>query len=196
MKTEIAMPLFTGFYYSIFCQYETWYESEFDHLTQDQGETDDEAREILDACDTRPAELAVSQDLAYTFLTIWNDNFPDCQIELKFVSLESPHSYNFATDEIIVQVEYDEKELEKLSHEIDFETYIKDNFTSYDGFFSYYSNDSEEWRKKAFIEWDEVEIASVFEAACKALELDSYTLYEKSNIFEEFINNVGYETAK
>jgi hypothetical protein len=50
-------------------------------------------------------------------------------------------------------------------HITDFEKYIKENYTSYDGFMSYYSNDISDWLKN---EYNDHEIGSMLEFALRS----------------------------
>ena len=69
---------------------------------------------------------------------------------VKFNKLESPREYNFTNDSIHCEIkpkikairEYIESNFDKWSK------YLKDNYTSYDGFYSHHSNSSEsdEWQ--------------------------------------------------
>ena len=63
--------------------------------------------------------------------------------DLDFVGIDSPRYYNFTTDKIILDVEVDLKKLEDFcftDNGDDFNKYLEDNFTSYDGFHSFVKN--------------------------------------------------------
>ena len=64
-----------------------------------------------------------------------------------FEKLTSPKYYNFRNDSIDVEVEVDILKLIDLCEEQheEFEEYLKDHYTSYDGFSSHYSNDANDW---------------------------------------------------
>ena len=66
---------------------------------------------------------------------------------IKFECVRSPREYNFATDAIDVIIEVDRHKLIRLINEnnSDWEDYLKDNYTSYDGFMSYHGNTVAEW---------------------------------------------------
>ena len=60
--------------------------------------------------------------------------------DLDFVGIDSPQYYNYRTDRIILDVEVDLKKLEDFcfkDNADDFNKYLEDNFTSYDGFHSF-----------------------------------------------------------
>lgn len=63
--------------------------------------------------------------------------------DLDFVGIDSPQYYNYRTDRIILDVEVDLKKLEDFcfkDNADDFNKYLEDNFTSYDGFHSFVKN--------------------------------------------------------
>ncbi len=72
----------------------------------------------------------------------------------EFENLVSPKYYNFSNDSIDVIFEVDIKSLiEKCQQELEeFEEYIKQCYTSYDGFSSHYSNDPANWLSGEYIE--------------------------------------------
>lgn len=63
--------------------------------------------------------------------------------DLDFVGVDSPQYYNYRTDRIVLDVEVDLKKLEDFcftDNGDDFNKYLEDNFTSYDGFHSFVKN--------------------------------------------------------
>ena len=193
MTTQTLLPLFCGFYNTLFDCHESWYDQEFDYLTEEQGMTNEAAEEKLLNCDTRPARLAVSQDLVDAFEEVWNENF-EVKIKTKFESLDSPREYNFTNDKITLEVEFDRQEMVKLINDNleHIEKFIIKHFTDRSGFISYYDNDINEWTLDNLEELDSVEIWSILSAICERHDLDPLTLYYASNIHEEFSNNVEY----
>ena len=68
----------------------------------------------------------------------------------EFEKLSSPREYNFSNDAIHVEIILTPKNQKKIreylaAHKADFEKYLMDHYTSYDGFFSSYSNDVDVW---------------------------------------------------
>ena len=66
--------------------------------------------------------------------------------KVKFQSLWSPTSNNYSTDQIKVVYTLKPENVENIrkyvtEHEPAFAAYLKENFTSYDGFISFYPND-------------------------------------------------------
>ncbi|WP_297095586.1 hypothetical protein [uncultured Draconibacterium sp.] len=72
-------------------------------------------------------------------------------IEIDFQSLQSPRFYNFSTDSINCEVKLLNEDLQKIREIIynnrsEFESWIKDHFSSCDGFISFFSNDFNVWK--------------------------------------------------
>lgn len=69
--------------------------------------------------------------------------------KIEFVKLDSPPYYNFRTDRLVLNVEYNEEELFSYLKENkdDFHAYLKANWTSYDGFVSFVANSYDEFMK-------------------------------------------------
>lgn len=86
-------------------------------------------------------------ELASEFLDgkIENDN--GIEVTIKCKEIYSPKYYNFSTDEIVIDVTFNKTKIlqvAKKEREI-FNQFLKDNYTSYDGFNSFTSNNYDEW---------------------------------------------------
>ena len=95
-----------------------------------------------------------------------------------FEGLYSPREYNFSTDEIQVIYEISEDNKKKilefiLDNLVDFEQYIKENFTNRSGFSSFYSNDFHEWLNN-FKQWDFKDIETQFSVYLEFIMAYSY----------------------
>ena len=91
-----------------------------------------------------------------------NHVLEDTGIELVFESMRSPREYNFTTDRLFVILRPEHIPL--LRAKVDEERFakvIRDNFTSRDGFISFYSNDITDWREKPLGEWDHNELGTL-----------------------------------
>ena len=196
MKTtqETVLPLFTGFYGTVFDLYEDWYECEHDHLVNHEGMSEGEAGNKLDACDIRPAHLAVAQGLADGFESLFNSHF-DTKIKITFDSLDSPREYNFANDRIFCNIEYDKREIVKLVNDNrqEFSEFLKEHFTSCDGFSSHYSNDIDEWDIEEMQDFCANETWTIFQFLCEHECLTSMDLFYECNLMEDFMDGVDYE---
>lgn len=75
---------------------------------------------------------------------------------LKFVCVHSPRFYNFETDKLEIEVDFDEKKLEEYclkQKREEFQTYLNDNFTSYSGFISFVPTNIPEFLESEY-KWD------------------------------------------
>lgn len=98
-------------------------------------------------------------ELASEFLDGKIDNDNGVEITIKCKEIYSPKEYNFATDEIVMDVTYSKMrilQVVKKDHE-NFNQFLKDNYTSYDGFMSFTSNNFDDW----LVDFEENEIRSV-----------------------------------
>jgi hypothetical protein len=86
-------------------------------------------------------------------------------LELKFESLTHPREYNFETDKLYVHIPLEQvKTLLERVRDTTLQATIEDRFTSRSGFFSFYSNDIEDWLAKPLQEWDHNEVGTLLHA--------------------------------
>ena len=76
---------------------------------------------------------------------LWDNLYQDTNIikDIRYVGMSSPQYYNYTTDKLNLDVDVDVEALEDYCfHDKmnDFNQYLKDNFTSYDGFWSFIDN--------------------------------------------------------
>lgn len=130
------------------------------------------------------------QELAADFLTYEIDeNF----ITIQAGELYSPKYYNFDTDNIELTVEFDKfKLLDAIKKDVNaFDTFLKENYSSYDGFCSFTANNFDEW----YIDYkDEKEtaIGALLTYLFKDSEYqESFNLYVYENIgfYSDFYTN-------
>ena len=86
----------------------------------------------------------------------------------------SPKYYNFETDQIDLEVEYNTEEVLKYAREnmVEFDTFLKENYSSYDGFSSSTANNYSEWVED-FAEENDQSIGAVLTFIFKD-ELEEY----------------------
>jgi hypothetical protein len=115
--------------------------------------------------------------------------------KVEFQMISSPKEYNFANDSINVKITLSDDNIGEIkdyisSHSSEFEIYIRDNYTSRSGFFSYYSNKSEEW----LIDFEKTlenkhQLGSLLDFICWSSDVNEYDLLEYcSGIQLEVIN--------
>lgn len=145
-KIETYLPVFNGFYETLFTP--DGEESEIEDING--------ARELRDLpeidysdCEWDYEEYneRVSQKCTEVIERELIDLFPSIT-NIEYQELVSPKYYNFKTDSINIEIEI--KDLNEIiaylqDNEEEFAEYIKDKYTSRDGFISSYSNDSIDW---------------------------------------------------
>jgi hypothetical protein len=139
MKLETVVPFFPGFY-----------ESELDWMIDNEIEMEmEEPGESWEQVDARTDYRKAMVEISKQWLNRFN---AETGYNLEFGNLESPREYNFTTDKVLAYISLEEVE---KAREIcgknlnEFDEFLQENFTSYDGFISFYSNDfeSEDWNK-------------------------------------------------
>lgn len=141
-RIKIEIP-FAGFYESV-------HDSEIDYAFESDLES--YGVQVGDLWDTiMDADVdwkAIRQEYASRFAVVFGKEF---DLDIKFDEMTSPMFYNFESDRIFATIPADQinkirKEVESSSR---WRETVKDRFTSYDGFASFYSNsiDDEVWTR-------------------------------------------------
>lgn len=113
---------------------------------------------------------------------------------LEFKEVISPKEYNFTTDRLLAAINYSEL---TILHDIAFKErlhgfseYLKDRFTSYDGFYSYYPSDVRSWIDHSLREWDHNQTGALLDfLVSKELNTDTHDL---ALIFHEYYDLQNY----
>lgn len=135
IKIESYLPIFNGFYNTLFEANEEMYiEDPYDYDDYDFNYKKynlDVAKACVEAIETELNNL-------------------DLDITVKFQALDSPREYNFRNDRIDVVYTLGANSLNEihsylLENKDAFSEYVKDNYTSRSGFISFHSNQSDEW---------------------------------------------------
>lgn len=129
------LPVFTGFYGTIF-------EADEEPMIED-GYTYDNYK-----WDYKGYNEAIGKRCTNTVSEWLKES--GFQMVLKFDGIYSPREYNFTNDSINVDYVVSDYCLAKIraflhSNKPMFEKYLKDNFSSRSGFYSFYSNEMNEW---------------------------------------------------
>ena len=133
------------------------------------------------------------QDLAADFLTYEIDDNTGNEIKIEAGELYSPKYYNFDNDNIELTVEFDKfKLLDAIKKDVNaFDIFLKENYSSYDGFCSFTANNFDEW----YIDYkDEKEtaIGALLTYLFKDTDYkESFNLYVYENIgfYSDFYTN-------
>ena len=155
-KFATVLPVFTGFYNTIFelCTYASFLENEIEAM--EEGQTKKELEKELDTLDYRQDYEKTAQRIFEAFTENFEINFIK---KWEYEKLNSPREYNYRNDSIYCQIEVDIEEMKKWYKSIKltkkFDSFLKENFTSYDGFSSSFDNfvydsfgrRSEDWKE-------------------------------------------------
>ena len=181
-KLEIIIP-FAGFYNS---EHDYNLDNGFNYLfSDDRGDVIESIRDkAFDRVPWSDIHIEYSKD----YLEAFAENFEIGSLEFK--SLISPKYYNYSTDRILALIDY--KDLQKISANItdsDLEKSIKENFTSYDGFISHYSNDLDDWRLKDLEDYDHNESGLLLSIYCN--KLDDNWHFDPCDSCINYFNNIN-----
>ena len=153
MKTKTYLPLFSGFYDS------HWDEPCFD------GEED-----IFDLPEGSYFEEFVNWEDYHNHIAKEMCNevqylLSDFVSSIEFEKVNSPKYYNFENDSIHCEITFNKSKVKQyLKDNFDsFSAYIRERYTSRDGFISFHSNDASEWMKN----WDEHKVGSILQFICE-----------------------------
>ena len=140
-QLEINFPLFEGFYNSYLDLSENIEVGEGEEFCMDEKQ--------FDEIDWKSTNNNVSKFYLEYIKDELKDFFNEIGIiNLDFVKVDSPKYYNYSTDKLVCNIQIDKNvfvhELRKYNFDI-WEQFLKDNFTSCDGFISFYPNTTIEW---------------------------------------------------
>lgn len=126
--TNLSTQIFEGFYESNLYNSDCPLLTDFEKFTNRVGE--------------------YATDIMYESLPI-----PDFTLikKMDFVGIVSPKFYNFDTDRLMTEITYDDDALASYCFEHnrnEFEIYLRQNFTSYDGFHSFIANNIHDFKEQ------------------------------------------------
>lgn len=114
-----------------------------------------------------------------------------------FEEMTSPREYNFETDRVFITVPLATvKKLyaaSKKDKHVELAKEIKKRCTSYDGFYSFYSNNLDDWLVKGFLAWDHNEMKILLQAVLNIHDSEAdFNVYE---LLESWCSNGGLSNA-
>ena len=177
---EIDLPGFSGFY-----------ESVYSHIVDDFIESDIEDGILTDddSVDYKTTYENIAKLYAEKFIEVNEDILNDAGVTLKYKKVFSPREYNYFTDTIVCDAQFDkDKFIEYVKKNIDHDKlkdYAHDKFTSRSGFISFYSNNPKVWMEEYLYKIDEDNI--VFQVFLHLLTFENDWAVEEevlSNIYE------------
>lgn len=154
-KIESWLPLFPGYYETIFdntaegMEY-IFTQEELDFIEENADEYTGASELAMEMIDWGKCEELKSERIAYAVGDLLKGE--NLISDIEYDSTYSPKEYNFRTDSINVTYVFTEDNRQEIIDIIlgywgEWEQYIKDKFTSRDGFISFHSNDAndENW---------------------------------------------------
>lgn len=189
ISTETWLPVFKGFYGNIW-ETLTDIDNELDYYNDPENRdpklpslTFDNLQVDYKAANKEIAEMIynqVSGELERLGLIFSSE----------FQSLQSPREYNFRNDSINVKFEFSDENVLKIADYIvanlpEWDKYLKDRFTSYDGFASFYDNfaTSPQWTNTNEVLEDETKCGHILNFI---LENEGYT---EDEAFDRIVGN-------
>jgi hypothetical protein len=189
MKTSISnqsvLPAFKGFYGTFFDP--DYIQEQTDFLFDDEqlNEIDLNDGESIEAYKKMVGEKS-------TEIVEYNVNkFLDTKFKFTFQEIWSPKEYNFSNDKIHIQIDFTKNDFDTLIEYVQknmtqFKEFLKDNFTSRSGFFSFHSNDVDVWLKEyiptILINEESEYLGFLLEFVCQNENYDDGNLYDDMNI--------------
>lgn len=158
MKINIELPFFPGFYESDLENSDTSYWAIKEELDYYRNECDTPCKELTeDDFEFRYGDY--EKDVRENWAAAWKENAPEIVLSMENVTMWSPRYYNFDHDRLYADIELADNWQSKMRHFMT-ENYdwlkdrIYEDWTSYDGFMSFMSNDIDEWGDYLFKQLD------------------------------------------
>jgi hypothetical protein len=175
MKTQTWLPVFPGFYGTIFEGDET---NEIDYINE-QRETNKLNPIEFDQIDFdyESREIEISKECC---------NFIESELSefvrsVKYENTTYPKEYNFTNNSINCEIDIKVNEVKRFvkANFKFWQQYLKDNYTSYDGFWSHHSNNAfdNEWNLSKALK-DSHNAGAILQFICMVNEITSYDMYD------------------
>jgi hypothetical protein len=194
MKIKTYLPIFSGFYSSI------W---EIDYSYIEQFIQDERNQKGIysnyNVNDIRINNEQYKNDIVELFCQSLSDIMSDFINGIELERIISPKSYNFSNDsaDVIIDIKTDEIKSFIYLHKEKFCEFLKKRYTSYDGFISHYKNDFESWENdtKGFSDFsiNGHILGSILDFIANEINVNEMAIYE--NISEnlyilEYVENL------
>jgi hypothetical protein len=160
MKTKTYLPLFSGFYNSHWDDIDFDGEEEYFNIPED--------KDFWEFVDWDKYHNHIAKEMCNEVQYLLSDFVSD----IEFEKIVSPKYYNFSDDSINCEITFDEEKVTDylINNFEEFSKYIRDNYTSRDGFISSYENNASEWLH----EWqdDSHKVGSVLQFICENEQME------------------------
>lgn len=190
MKISSFLPVFNGFYNTIWS-----YDNNIINYIND-NRRDENLKDInfdhLDI-DYKNYEIKLSKKLC----EVIKNKLSDFVENIIYENIYSPKEYNFSTDSIncIIIPKIDNIKKFIYEHKEDYIIYLKERYTSCDGFISHYSNDFDTWEfdtnNFTKLDIDSHCLGSILQFISEFLEIDNLSIFYAMEIdYFNYINNI------
>lgn len=162
MKISIELPFFPGLYESALYNSDTAYwaiKEELEYYYQQDLLPEHPEYEHLTEDDLDFNFEDYSKDVVAGFVEVWGNHAPDIVESVEFDTMISPKYYNFSTDRLFAFVElkdgWEEDVRTFMAENADWlRKRVKEDWTSYDGFDSYMSNNFDDTSRDEDVDED------------------------------------------
>lgn len=178
MKTKTYLPLFSGFYGSIWSEPCFDGEEEYYNIPKDMS--------FDDFVDWK----SYYNDIAKKYCAYVESHLDEFVNEIKYEGIESPKYYNFSNDSINCEIDFNKEAIESyiIKNSTAFSKYIKDRYTSRDGFISFYENDALQWTEGWEEDWHKV--GSILDFICINEEIEEPYFFEDMHISMYYTDDI------
>jgi len=191
MKYKTYLPIFNGFYNTI-------WEPNLENVEYDiknQREENGLFSEI-DYNDIDFNNMQYEIDVIQSLCNIIQNEMSDFINNIEFQKINSPKEYNFKNDSADVSIDVNIDKIKEYiySNKEAFSKFLKERYTSCDGFMSHYNNDFVSWESDTsnFTDFsiDGHRLGSILDFIAINEDITEYTLYESIEVYaESYINN-------
>lgn len=185
------LPVFSGFYNTI-------WEFDYERLEYEIKEQRKE-NGLYSEIDFDDIDIDFTQymdDIAKSFCERLQGELSDFVESITFENVYSPKAYNFSNDSVNVSIVPKTDNIKDFiyKHKEDFSEYLKNKYTSCDGFISYHANDFETWENETnnFTDFSANEhfLGSILQFICDIEDITEYNIFEYVEKWEpEYVKN-------
>lgn len=155
---ETYLPIFSGFYHTIWDFSEGMLEYELEYLQSNQSDFPELENIPLDYiednlweyCNYSEFESDIVEAIAGEIPSFFDEICPGLVTNCTVQTIRRPREYNFANDAADVEMEIDLPKLQTFlaDNKEELSAFIYKRYTSRSGFISYYSNSLEDWKEE------------------------------------------------
>ena len=177
MKIETWLPVFPGFYGTYYEPDET---NEIEHINQER-ENNKLTQLPYDAIEFDYEEY--ENNISESACSVIESELSEYITKIVFQRLSSPKEYNFTNDSIHCEIwlspDNEKTILSFLENNKDkFAEYLRETYTSYDGFISHYSNDINDWLTDKDLLTGSHELGSILQFICDMNNVTNESIFE------------------